>query len=117
MNSALSDLSTTFDAPYSPSGRDSIPLERLLRTLLLRWFLGLGVDDPVWDATTFTKNRDHLLEGDVAVKFLAALLAQPKVKVLRSGERFSVYGTVLEAWASSAIHADLSRSRVGPAHH
>ncbi|MCA3324283.1 MAG: transposase [Roseomonas sp.] len=74
MNSALSDLSTTFDAPYSPSGRDSIPLERLLRTLLLRWFLGLGVDDPVWDATTFTKNRDHLLEGNVAVKFLAALL-------------------------------------------
>ena len=123
VNSALADLSTAFDALYSPFGRESIPPERLLRALLLqafytirserqlveriefdllfRWFVGLGVDDPVWDATTFTKNRDRLLEGDVASEFMRALLAQPKVKVLLSSEHFSVDGTLLEAWAST----------------
>jgi transposase len=68
--------------------------------LLYRWFLDLSLDAPVWDATTFTKNRDRLLEGDVAVKFLAGVLAQPQVKALLSGEHFSVDGTLLEAWAS-----------------
>ena len=123
MNSALADLSTAFDALYSPFGRESIPPERLIRALLLqafysirserqlveriefdllfRWFVGLGVDDPVWDATTFTKNRDRLLQGDVALEFMRALLAQPKVKVLLSTEHFSVDGTLLEAWAST----------------
>jgi IS5 family transposase len=76
-------------------------VERIEFDLLFRWFVGLGVDDPVWDATTFTKNRDRLLAGDVAVKFLAAVLAQPKVKVLLSSEHFSVDGTLLEAWAST----------------
>jgi hypothetical protein len=76
-------------------------VERIEFDLLFRWFVGLGVDDPVWDATTFTKNRDRLLEGDVASEFMRALLAQPKVKVLLSSEHFSVDGTLLEAWAST----------------
>jgi transposase len=123
VNATLADLSAEFDALYSPFGRESIPPERLLRALLLqafysirserqlveriefdllfRWFVGLGVDDPVWDATTFTKNRDRLLAGDVAVKVLATVLAQPRVKALLSTEHFSVDGTLLEAWAST----------------
>src|ERR1700722_12280120 len=122
VNTTLKGLSSEFDPLYSPFGRESIPPERLLRGLLLqafysirserqlveriefdllfRWFVGLGVDDPVWDATTFTKNRDRLLAGEVAMKFLAAVLAQPKVKALLSTEHFSVDGTLLEAWAS-----------------
>jgi hypothetical protein len=67
---------------------------------LFRWFVGLGIEDPVWDATTFTKNRDRLLEGDIAAQFLAAVLSQEKVKALLSSEHFSVDGTLLEAWAS-----------------
>jgi transposase len=123
VNATLVELSGAFDALYSPFGRESIPPERLLRALLLqafysirserqlveriefdllfRWFVGLGVDDPVWDATSFTKNRDRLLEGDVALKFLSTMLAQPKVKALLSTEHFSVDGTLLEAWAST----------------
>ena len=123
VNAMLADLSAEFAALYSPFGRASIPPERLLRALLLqafysirserqlveriefdllfRWFVGLGVDDPVWDATTFTKNRDRLLAGDVAVKVLATVLAQPRVKTLLSTEHFSVDGTLLEAWAST----------------
>ena len=121
-NAALKSLSGEFQKLYSPLGRESIPPERLLRALLLqafysirserqlveridhdllfRWFVGLGIEDPVWDATTFTKNRDRLLEGDVAAQFLAAVLAQDKVKALLSSEHFSVDGTLLEAWAS-----------------
>ncbi len=76
-------------------------VERIEFDLLFRWFVGLGVDDPVWDATTFTKKRDRLLQGDVASEFMRALLAQPKVKVLLSSEHFSVDGTLLEAWAST----------------
>ena len=123
VNATLVALSAEFDALYSPFGRESIPPERLLRALLLqafysirserqlveriefdllfRWFVGIGVDDPVWDATTFTKNRDRLLEGDVATKFLAAVMAHRKVKALLSTEHFSVDGTLLEAWAST----------------
>ncbi|MCI0755506.1 IS5 family transposase [Teichococcus vastitatis] len=123
VNATLVELSEAFDALYSPFGRASIPPERLLRALLLqafysirserqlieriefdllfRWFVGLGMDDPVWDATTFTKNRDRLLEGNVAVRFLATVLAQPEVKRLLSIEHFSVDGTLLEAWAST----------------
>ena len=121
-NVALKSLSGEFAKLYSPLGRESIPPERLLRALLLqafysirserqlveridhdllfRWFVGLGIEDPVWDATTFTKNRDRLLEGDIAAQFLAAVLAQDKVKALLSSEHFSVDGTLLEAWAS-----------------
>jgi transposase len=123
VNAALVEMSAEFDALYPLTGRDSIPPERLLRALLLqafysirserqlveridfdllfRWFIGLGVDDPVWDATTFTKNRDRLLAGEVASRFLATVLAQPKVRALLSTEHFSVDGTLLEAWAST----------------
>ena len=121
-NAALKALSREFDALYSPIGRESIPPERLVRALLLqafysirserqlvervdtdllfRWFVGLGIEDSVWDATTFTKNRDRLLDGEVAQKFLAAVLAHDKVKGLLSSDHFSVDGTLLEAWAS-----------------
>ncbi len=121
-NDALSALARDFAALYAPIGRPSIAPERLLRALLLqafysvrserqlmeriefdllfRWFVGLGVDDPVWDATTFTHNRDRLLAGEIAAKFLAALLSQPQVKRLLSSEHFSVDGTLIEAWAS-----------------
>lgn len=64
------------------------------------WFVGLGVDDPVWDVTVFTKNRDRLLEGEVAGRFLRAVLDQPKIKALLSDEHFSVDGTLIQAWAS-----------------
>lgn len=123
LNTTLVVMSAEFDALYSPFGRESIPPERLLRALLLqafytirserqlieridfdllfRWFVGLGVDDPVWDATTFTKNRDRLLAGEIATRFLAAVLAQSKVKALLSDEHFSVDGTLLDAWAST----------------
>jgi hypothetical protein len=75
-------------------------MERLEFDLLFRWFVGLGVDDQVWDHSTFSKNRDRLLEGEIAAKFLAAVLEQPKVKRLLSSDHFSVDGTLIEAWAS-----------------
>jgi transposase len=123
VNAALSGLSADFEALYASGvGRPSIPPERLLRALLLqafygirserqimerlehdllfRWFVGLGIDDPAWDQTTFGKNRDRLLAGDVAHKFLAAVLAHRRVKRLLSTDHFSVDGTMIEAWAS-----------------
>ncbi len=122
VNEALSALEREFAALYSPIGRPSIPPEKLLRAMLLqafysirsarllmerleydllfRWFVGIGVDDAVWDHSVFSKNRDRLLEGDIAAKFLAAVLAQPKVKKLLSSDHFSVDGTLIEAWAS-----------------
>lgn len=121
-NAALSDLSRDFTALYTDFGRPSIAPEKLLRAMLLqafygirserqlmerlefdllfRWFVGLGVDDPVWDHSTFSKNRDRLLEGEIAAKFLAAVLARPQVKRLLSSDHFSVDGTLIEAWAS-----------------
>jgi len=75
-------------------------MERLEYDLLFRWFVGIGVDDPAWDHSVFSKNRDRLLEGDIAAKFLAAVLAQPIVKKLLSRDHFSVDGTLIEAWAS-----------------
>ena len=75
-------------------------MERLDYDLLFRWFVGLGIDDPVWDPSTFSKNRDRLLEGDIAARFLTAILALPRVKRLLSHEHFSVDGTLIEAWAS-----------------
>ena len=121
-NAALTDLSKDFSRLYTDYGRPGIAPEKLLRAMLLqafygvrserqmmeriefdllfRWFVGLGVDDPVWDHSTFSKNRDRLLEGKVAAKFLNALLAQPQVKRLLSSEHFSVDGTLIEAWAS-----------------
>ena len=122
VNEALDALKGEFVALYSPIGRPSIPPEKLLRAMLLqafysirserllmerleydllfRWFVGIGVDDPAWDHSTFSKNRDRLVEGDIAAKFLGAVLAQPKVKRLLSSDHFSVDGTLIEAWAS-----------------
>ena len=121
-DAALTALSGEFQQLYAVNGRPSIPPEKLLRALLLqafysvrserqlmeqldynllfRWFVGLGVDDAIWDVTVFTKNRDRLLEGEIAAKFLRAVLAQPKVKALLSDEHFSVDGTLIQAWAS-----------------
>ena len=75
-------------------------MEQLDYNLLFRWFVGLGIDDPVWDPTVFTKNRDRLLEDEVAAKFLAAVLDHARVRQLLSREHFSVDGTLIEAWAS-----------------
>ena len=122
VDGALKDLSASFEALYSTTGRPSIPPERLLRALLLqafytirserqlmeqldynllyRWFVGLRMDDPVWDATVFCKNRDRLLDGDVARQFMAAVLGRPDVRRLLSDEHFSIDGTLIEAWAS-----------------
>jgi hypothetical protein len=75
-------------------------MERVEFDLLFRWFVGIGIDDPVWDHSAFTKNRDRLLEGEIAAKFLEAVLSQPQVKRLLSSEHFSVDGTLIQAWAS-----------------
>ena len=75
-------------------------MERLEYDLLFRWFVGMGVDEAAWDHSTFSKNRDRLLEGDIAAKLLSAVLAQPRVKRLLSTDHFSVDGTLIEAWAS-----------------
>ncbi len=122
VNEALLALERDFTALYSSMGRPSIPPEKLLRSMLLqafysirserllmerleydllfRWFVGIGVDDAVWDHSVFSKNRDRLLTGDIAAKFLTAVLSQPKVKKLLSTDHFSVDGTLIEAWAS-----------------
>jgi transposase len=121
-NIALTALSSEFASLYSGMGRPSVPPEKLLRAMLLqafysvrserqlmeriefdllfRWFVGIGIDDPVWDHSSFSKNRDRLLEGEVAAKFLEAVLSQPRVKRLLSSEHFSVDGTLIQAWAS-----------------
>jgi transposase len=122
VNAALSELAPEFARLYSAIGRPSIPPEKLLRAMLLqafysirserllmerleydllfRWFVGIGVDDAAWDHSSFSKNRDRLLDGDIAAKFLAVVLAQPRVKKLLSTDHFSVDGTLIEAWAS-----------------
>ena len=76
-------------------------MERLEFDLLFRWFVGIGVDDAAWDHSTFSKNRERLLEGDIAAKLLSAVLSQPRVKRLLSTDHFSVDGTLIEAWASA----------------
>jgi transposase len=115
-------LSPRFDQLYARTGRPSIAPERLLRALLLqvlysvrsermlmeqlnynllfRWFVGLNMDDRVWDATTFSKNRDRLLRGEIAAEFFAAVLALARTKELLSDEHFTVDGTLVEGWAS-----------------
>jgi len=122
VDEALEVLSPEFAKLYAPIGRPSIPPEKLLRALLLqafysvrserqlmeqldynllfRWFVGLAMDAPIWDVTVFTKNRERLLDGDVAAKFMVAVLGQPRVKALLSDEHFSVDGSLIEAWAS-----------------
>jgi transposase len=123
VDEVLKQLSPRFDTMYAKVGRPSIPPEQLLRAqllqllysvrserllmeeidynLLFRWFVGLNADDPVWDPTVFTKNRDRLLEADIAQEFLAQVVAQARAKGLTSDEHFSVDGTLLEAWASA----------------
>src|SRR6478736_1847917 len=122
VNDALLLLERVFSALYSPIGRPSIAPEKLVRAMLLqalysirserllmerleydllfRWFVDIGIDDPAWDHSVFSKNRDRLLDGDIAAKFLGAILSQPKVKRLLSTDHFSVDGTLIEAWAS-----------------
>ena len=120
-DAALAQLGPAFDAIYARSGRPSIAPEKLLRALLLqvlytvrserllmeqldynflfRWFVGLSLDDLVWDATVFTKNRERLLEGAVAEGFFAAVVGQARAHGLLSDEHFTVDGTLIEAWA------------------
>ena len=122
VDAALERLSLSFEALYSHTGRPSVPPEKLLRALLLqilysvrseallmeqlaynllfRWFVGLSTDEPVWDATTFTKNRDRLLDGAIAREFFSAIQNQARAAGLLSDEHFTVDGTLLEAWAS-----------------
>ena len=121
-NAALAALSGDFATLYSGLGRPSIAPEKLLRAMLLqafysvrserqlmeriefdllfRWFVGIGIDDSVWDHSSFSKNRDRLLEGEIAAKFLAAVLSQPNIERLLSSDHFSVDGTLIQAWAS-----------------
>jgi transposase len=121
-DAALARLSPRLDRLYATTGRPSIPPEQLLRALLLqilysvrserllmeeldysvlyRWFVGLSLDDPIWDATSFTKNRDRLLTGDIADAFFAEVLAAIRAEGLLSDEHFTVDGTLVEAWAS-----------------
>jgi transposase len=119
---ALKKMSDRFDAMYASTGRPSIPPEKLLRaqliqmlysvrserllmeeidySVLFRWFVGMNLDEAVWDVTVFTKNRDRLLEGDVAREFLCEVVSQARDKNLTSDEHFTVDGTLIEAWAS-----------------
>src|SRR5271166_4615277 len=118
----LTQLSSSLGRLYASEGRPSVPPEQLLSALLLqvffsirserqlieqlnynllyRWFVGLSPDDPVWDATTFTKNRERLQRGEVFQKFMSQLLHHPQVAPLLSSEHFSIDGTLIEAWAS-----------------
>ena len=89
-------------------------MERLEFDLLFRWFIGLSADEPAWDHSTFSKNRDRLLDGEIAAKFLAAVLAQPRVKRHLSSQHFSVDGTLIEAWASMKSFKPRDRSNDTP---
>jgi transposase len=122
VDEVLSALSPEFNRMYAREGRPSIAPEKLLRaqllqmlysmrserllmeeidySMLFRWFVGLNLDEEVWDATTFTKNRDRLLEAEVAKRFLRQVVGQARQKGLTSDEHFTVDGTLLEAWAS-----------------
>jgi transposase len=122
VDTALAQLSRAFDKLYARDGRPSIPPERLLRArllqafytvrserqlmeqlnynLLFRWFVGLAIDDAVSDAAVFCKNRDRLLDGDIARKFMTAALNLPQVLQLLSSVHFSVDGTLIEGWVS-----------------
>lgn len=119
---ALEELSPLFDKMYSRVGRPSIPPEKLLRALLLqvlysvrserllmeqldynllfRWFVGLSMDDPVWNHSVFSKNRDRLLQSDISAAFFDSVCGQARQEGLLSDEHFTVDGTLVEAWAS-----------------
>jgi transposase len=138
VNEVLASLDTDFTAMYARIGRPSIAPEKLLRASLLqafftvrserllmerldydlmfRWFVGLGIDDPVWDHSTFSKNRDRLLEADIARLFLKSILAHKEVAPLLSDEHFTVDGTLVTAWASlkSFVPKDAAASAPPP---
>jgi transposase len=121
VDAVLRDLSPAFDVLYAQVGRPSIPPEKLLRALLLqvlytmrserllmeqldynllfRWFVGLNMDEPVWDATTFSKNRQRLLDGEIAQRFFARILDLARQRDLLSDDHFTVDGALIEAWA------------------
>jgi transposase len=129
---AMEALAAGFEQMYSRIGRPSVPPEQMLRALLLqmlytvrsermlveqmeynllfRWFVGLGMNERVWDATSFTKNRERLLSGEVAQKFFAAVVQAARRKRLLSDEHFTVDGTLIEAWASEKSY----QKRPGP---
>jgi len=135
-NEVLRDLSPVFSKIYSTQGRPSIPPEQLLRALLLqvlysvrserllmeqlnynmlfRWFVGLSMDDGVWDATTFTKNRERLLEGEIAERFFEGVLGLARKRGLLSDEHFTVDGTLIEAWAGQKSFRPKGSKRTGP---
>jgi len=136
MNGVLKELSPLFERLYSQVGRPSVPPEQLLRALLIqvlysvrsermlmeqldynllfRWFVGLSMDDAVWDATTFSKNRDRLLRGDVARELLAQVVEEAKKRGLMSEEHFTVDGTLLKAWASQKSFVPTASAGKGP---
>ena len=133
VDTALKELGPRLDGLYARGGRPSIAPERLLRALLLqvlysvrsermlmeqldynllfRWFVGLSMDDPIWDATVFTKNRERLLAGAVAQGFFQQVVAQARAQGLLSAEHFTVDGTLIEAWAG---HKSFKRKADGP---
>jgi transposase len=138
VDAALSELGPRFDAIYAANGRPSIAPEKLLRALLLqvlytvrserllmeqleynllfRWFVGLNLDEPVWDATVFSKNRERLLEGGIAEGFFQAVVEQARTQGLLSDEHFTVDGTLIEAWAGhkSFKRKDQSAAKTPP---
>ena len=133
---ALRQRSPQFEAIYATTGRPSVPPEQLLRALLLqvpytvrsermlveqleynllfRWFVGLAMDDAVWTPTTFTKNRDRLLAGDIARQFFDAVLQQARARRVWSDEHFTVDGTLLEAWAGQKSFTRRDGTSAGP---
>jgi transposase len=133
---ALWSMWARFDAMYAKTGRPSIPPEKLLRaqliqmlysvrserllmeeidySVLYRWFVGMNLDEPVWDVTVFTKNRDRLLDGDVAREFLIEVVKQAQAKGLTSDEHFTVDGTLMEAWASLKSFQSKSEKKTPP---
>jgi transposase len=139
VDEALGELWARFDQLYAATGRPSIAPEKLLRALLLqalygkrserllmeeldysllfRWFVGLAMDDEVWDATVFSKNRDRLIEGEIASQFFLAVRGQLQRSGLLSDEHFTVDGTMLEAWANRrSFHAKAEPPERGSGH-
>src|SRR6266852_7090126 len=136
VDAALAQLGPAFDAIYARSGRPSIAPEKLLRALLVqvlytvrsermlmeqldynllfRWFVGLSMDDPIWDATVFSKNRDRLLEGDVAYFFFTKVLEQATSRGLLSEEHVSVDGTLIEAGSGQNSVKKKSSAKASP---
>jgi transposase len=136
VDAVLRDLSPVFERLYSRNGRPSVAPERLLRALLLqvlysvrsermlmeqldynllfRWFVGLSMDDEVWDVTVFTKNRDRLLEGEVASAFFEQVICRAREMKLLSDEHFTVDGTLIEAWAGQKSFKAKSNGPAGP---